>query len=284
MFQDVRPIYEIRNAFIRSVGIVEPEPDNEDEDEEADEEKTQQQINKFQEHIKILGYNSKKFDINLFCTQITDPKITIANVLGSPTQYKSFIIKHEDFPYCLQFMDLKTFLGPGSLDEHAKNYAKNIRKGVFPYEALTTENYLQELSKTDPFEKEAFNSNLTNSKISDEDYARYLKEQEGKTRLEYLRYYNELDTQIMLPIIDAHITLYNTYHVDMLRNLSLSSCSSQVKYALTIKDFDINAVYNLNSKANYNLKKETWTKKVAQYKAQDTKAKRNTDNNVTNKV
>jgi hypothetical protein len=167
-------------------------------------------------------------------------------MLGSPTQYKSLILKHEDYPYCLQFLDLKAFLGPGSLDDNAKNYCTNLQKGVFPYEALTTENYQTELAKKEPFKKEDFNSTLTNTKITDQDYERYLKEQEGKTRLEYLQYYNELDTQIMLPIIDAHIKLYNEFHVDMLRNLSLSSCSLQVKYALTIKDFDINGDYTTN--------------------------------------
>jgi hypothetical protein len=65
----------------------------------------------------------------------------------------------------------------------------------------------------------------------------------------------------MIPMIDARI-MYNNYYVDMLRNLSLSSCASQIKYALAYKDFDINKDDSVNNYYRkykpYELSKDDW--------------------------
>jgi hypothetical protein len=58
-------------------------------------------------------------------------------------------------------------------------------------------------------------------------------------RLEYLEWYNTQDVIIMCPIIDFLIHKFQEFDVDMLRNISLSSCTDQVKFALAYKDFNI---------------------------------------------
>jgi hypothetical protein len=49
--------------------------------------------------IKVLGFNSKKFDVNIFINYITNSKIHIANIIGTDVQFKSFVLHHDDYPY-----------------------------------------------------------------------------------------------------------------------------------------------------------------------------------------
>jgi hypothetical protein len=110
----------------------------------------------------------------------------------------------------------------------------------------------------------------------------YLNEfAEYPTRKDYLLHYNELDTQIMVPIIDTLIDNFAAYYVDMLKNISLSACSSQVKYAIPYRDFDINADYSLQTKTTFKLSKKYWAYKVKGYNQQDKAAKRGIENNVS---
>jgi hypothetical protein len=88
----------------------------------------------------------------------------------------------------------------------------------------------------------------------------------------------------MLPILDGLTDLFWDSKIDMLRNLSLSSCSSQAKYALAYKDFDIDGDYNVPcSSMLYNLTMPKWLRKVDNYKKQDLIAGRDISNNVSKK-
>jgi hypothetical protein len=40
-----------------------------------------------------------------------------------------------------------------------------------------------------------------------------------------------------------YLEWYNTQNIDMLRNISLSTCADQVKFAMAYKDFNINFDY-----------------------------------------
>ena len=79
--------------------------------------------NQFGISLKVIGFNSKKFDINIFINYITDEKIHI--------RYK-YSIK-------LQFLDLKSFLAEGDLDKYSIKFADKLdlqpefkkQKGVF---------------------------------------------------------------------------------------------------------------------------------------------------------
>jgi hypothetical protein len=100
-------------------------------------------------------------------------------------------------------------------------------------------------------------------------------------RLAYLLYYNERDTQIMTPIVDGLIDLFWENKIDMLHNLSLSSCASQAKYALAYKEFHINQDYNPPAQRVFKLTKKSWLNKVENYRQQDEKAPRDTSKNVS---
>ena len=110
-------------------------------------------------------------------------------------------------------------------DEKAPN------KGMFPYEAINTENFKEVLDSCQPFKQSDFDSYLNQNKISDEDYQIYLNDWNSKNefgepnyfnRWCYLQHYNELDTKIMISPIDNIIKLNQKYHVDALLSLSLS--------------------------------------------------------------
>jgi hypothetical protein len=179
------------------------------------------------------------------------------------------------------------FLLSGFLDDNARLFMKkdsNLVKGQFPYEKLTEENYHEELVKETPFEKEDFYNTLKKQPISDEDCETYLEDAlNKKNRLEYLKYYNVVDTQIMIPIMEGLLKRLANDKVDMLKNFSLSSTSSQVKYALAYTGFDINEDYSENSMNTFKLTLEDWTNMVARYRDQDRKKKRDTKNNVNEK-
>jgi hypothetical protein len=266
MFEEAKPIYESRNEWLMSLN-----PD------------TNKLNDKDVKNVKVLGFNSRKFDVNLFVSCIEDPRIKIASAIGSSTQYKSLQLSHTDYDFHLQFLDLQLFTGPGDLRSIAKKFNKEIKKGNFAYDAITTSNYQQELAKSEPFTYEQFYNSLTKSNISTDDYNEYKQEQARlHTRLEYLIYYNELDVKIMAPVVDALVQRFANYNVDMLRNFSLSSAASQVRLSFAYKDFDIHTDYNNVEKKEtpYYLDHYAWTEKVNGYIKQDKAAKRNHENNV----
>jgi hypothetical protein len=63
-------------------------------------------------------------------------------------------------------------------------------KGVFPCEFIQSNNYMEILSKTDPFPQHAFNNMMDKSKMSDTNYAKFLNDwDELKDRLTLERMY-----------------------------------------------------------------------------------------------
>jgi hypothetical protein len=55
----------------------------------------------------------------------------------------------------------------------------------------------------------------------------------------------------------------------MLRNISLSSCAVQVKFAMEYKNFDINGNYSVYQKTTFKLTEEYFKKKIENYNLQD---------------
>jgi hypothetical protein len=82
--------------------------------------------------VKVIGFNSRKFDVNLFIFYINSPKIKVVQVLRTGTQYKSLTLTHEDYPFGLQFIDLLLYLAGGTLEKNAKAFSKDVIEGVFP--------------------------------------------------------------------------------------------------------------------------------------------------------
>jgi hypothetical protein len=232
--------------------------------------------------VIVFGYNSSKFDVVVFMPYVSSERFKIVNVVGSTTHFKCFIVEDKTKKLSFKFIDLLGFLAGGSLAENAKAFApESVRqKGHLPYELLTCDNYIEELSKLKLFEQSDFDNTLKNKKMTNKEYKEYKKEAEGMTRLEYLLYYNERDTEIMIPLIDTLIQLfwnnstpdYKWLHngIDMLKRLSLSACASSVKYALAYTLFDMYANYIIPTREKpYGLKPKYWEWKWKGYLKQD---------------
>jgi hypothetical protein len=85
----------------------------------------------------------------------------------------------------------------------------------------------------------------------------------------------------MYPIIDFLIHQFQKYDIDMLRNISLSSCVDQVKFAMEYKDFDINNNYSVYQETTFELTEEYFKKKIDNYNLQNICAKRCILGNIT---
>jgi hypothetical protein len=211
-------------------------------------------------------------------------KIDIVRMLGKPGNYKSRIISHKDYPFNIQFLDLKNFLPPGSLDDNVRVWGGEVNKFKYPYESLLEENHLVELQRTDPHDQSEFFNTLTNENISDADYANYLVEFEKcSNSLDYLLRNNERDVEVMPGIIDQLIESNRLCGVDMLRCVSNSGCATQKKYNSFYEDFDMNASYADNPVTTFKVTPEFFKAMIKGYNSQDKKKHRSIANNITEK-
>ncbi|KAA6386162.1 MAG: hypothetical protein EZS28_018312 [Streblomastix strix] len=192
---------------------------------------------------------------------------TISNYIRSPTQAKEVIVHHKRMNLKVKFVDMLTYLQPMELKQAAKEFGDGYddKKGLFPYEAFNTDNVNQILSKSEPFSMEDFNSSLKKTKISQKDYQIYLEDAKRfKNRWDYLQYYNEQDTYIMIKPLMTLICLQFKYKIDMFSFMSMAACSNAIQYAKTYEDFDINGVYpNFEDQSQkFYLTENYWQSKV----------------------
>ena len=224
--------------------------------------------------------------MNLLLKYLDCEKWTINSVLGSSTKFKQVLVnqKRENYTLQLRFIDAMNLAGTGTLRDFAASFGTEgaQEKGFFPYEAISLDNYKEVLAKSEPFKQEHFYSYLNQKGMNDEDYKIYLEDAKNfRTRWDYLQHYNELDTQIMINPIDNIIQLNWERKVDCLRNLSLSSNASQIKYAECYHDFDISKDYSEETHdPTFNFNFSFFKSKITSYKKQDEKAKRDGKENI----
>jgi hypothetical protein len=102
-------------------------------------------------------------------------------------------------------------------------------------------------------------------------------------RLEYLEWYNTQDVIIIYPVINFLIHKFQEFYVDKLRNISLSSCADQVKFAMAYKNFNINFDYSEQTETTFKITEEYFKKKIEGYNHQDINADRDIKENITMK-
>lgn len=230
----------------------------------------------------IIGYNSAKFDINLLLPEISK-HFTVNSLLGSASAFKQVVISKDEIT--LKFIDAMLFVSPGPLKQFIKDFGSEgcSEKGIFPYEAITMDNYNEVLSKSEPFTPEDFHSELNQSDISAKDYAIYLEDAKNfESRWDYLKHYNILDVEAMISPLDNLINLFWEHKIDMLKNLSLSANASAIKYAKCYDDFKLDGDYSIHeSETGFVPTKEWFERKCKQYKDQDVKANRDVSKNIS---
>ena len=228
--------------------------------------------------ITVFGFNSSRFDSNLFKKYLNMEHWSIdsTSIIGTLSSLKQFILTSSKYHTSLRFIDAQAFVAGGTLKQFGADFGgqENSVKGIFPYEVINNENYNEVLSKTEPFAYEDFYSYLNqNNPLSKKDYEEYVKDSKNyKNRWEYLLAYNDNDVEMMIRPIDNLIKMNAEYKVDMISNLSLSKCSACIKYALAYKNFDPHVDYDIINKENtFKPTSKWWRYKCESYFKQDQK-------------
>ncbi|KAA6401812.1 MAG: hypothetical protein EZS28_002661 [Streblomastix strix] len=264
----------------------------------------------FDRCVKVLGWNSSRFDIDLLWDALDCELWPMGVPIGDLNNTKSITVTHKMSHMKLQFIDAENLFGPMTLKAYVKVYGdKSEHKDVFPYEIINSKNWKEVLVKTEPFEYEDFKSQLkVRYSITKDEYDQYLIDFKRFTnRLEYLKYYNINDTEIMVQPLMNLFDTFEQFNIDVLRYISIASYAHTTKYYSTYfpsqfnpesdkpvgsgrnakqqyyEDFDINADYsNPNPEAKpFVLTKWHWKNKCYHYKQQDYKTGRETEKNVT---
>ncbi|KAA6387051.1 MAG: hypothetical protein EZS28_017423 [Streblomastix strix] len=199
--------------------------------------------------VPVIGFNSAKFDASILFKNFKSKDQTISKYLGQNTIAKQIIVKHQSSSIQLRFDDFKTYSMKHKLNDAVRDFVNGqYKKGRIPHEFININNYMNELNKCEPFSIEAFDNKLRNKKLSEDKYQEYLVEAaKHKSRRDYLKHYNILDTRVLIEPIDYLIELMFKYKVDMLANISMSKCSNAIKYSMAYNGFDINGDYNCES-------------------------------------
>ena len=226
--------------------------------------------------ITVFGFNSSRFDSNLFKKYLNHSHwhVESNSLIGTISSLKQFILVSDHLPTKLRFIDAQSFVAGGTLKQFGIDFGgeTNSVKGVFPYEAVNSSNYNEVLSKSEPFSYNDFDSYLNQKNpLSKSDYQIYLEDAKNyKTRWDYLLAYNDNDVEMMIKPIDNLIQLNAQYKVDLISNLSLSKNASCIKYALAYKDFNPHENYNPIHKYNEFMPNPKWWQfKCENYYKQD---------------
>ncbi|KAA6312389.1 MAG: hypothetical protein EZS28_055932, partial [Streblomastix strix] len=130
----------------------------------------------FDRCVKVLGWNSSRFDIALLWDAFDCGLWTMGAPIGGLNNTKSITVTHKKSNMKLQFIDAENLFGPMTLKACVKDYGdKTEHKDVFPYELINSKNWYEVLMKTDPFEYEDFKSQLKGGySITKDEYDQYL--------------------------------------------------------------------------------------------------------------
>ena len=213
-------------------------------------------IYKFFCNVKVLGYNSSKFDSHFLLRHLMTGNCSIKHTIGSASAMKSIKVLHKNYDnVSITFVDAMNYLGPGiPLKQFCKDFSpKGLQqesKGVFPYDLLNATNYKEVLGGNIIYPREVFYNSLKKEPLPEEEYNEYVTEHtemvsEGECMWDYLQKYNEKDTQIMIPALDNYIQMVREFGIDLLQYISLSSYAYSVKYAMCYQDFSIDGCYNV---------------------------------------
>jgi hypothetical protein len=169
------------------------------------------------------------------CISTNDLKILdISNYLPPATSYEKY---------------LKTYLGECKCEDKIKCLC-GLGKGLFCYEYITS---FDKLNETALPPKQAFDSKLKGTTISDDDYKRLefvWSHYEMKTVKDLLIWYNNLDVEPFVDAVKKQREFYKTFDLDMLTDgVSLPSLAEKVMYQ-TCYD-ELNTTYEYDGLRDY---------------------------------
>ncbi|KAA6395560.1 MAG: hypothetical protein EZS28_008912 [Streblomastix strix] len=228
--------------------------------------------------VPVIGFNSSKFDVALILKNLQSDEWKIIKYLGSGSNAKQIIVKHNISGIKLRFIDAMIYSTKMKLKQFIKDFTPKTASEIptklkFPYKFINYDNYVQELDKSEPFPQETFRNSIKNKNISTIKYQTYLAvAQQFSNRWDYLRHYNFQDTRLMIEPLDYLIDMFFNYKIDMLQFMSMSACANAIKYALAYWDFKLDQDYTpKDDYALFILTQNYWNIKVQNYLEQDKK-------------
>ena len=188
--------------------------------------------------IPLIGFNSGKYDINIIKADLFNVLCDVNHSIKSGNGYMVISTPR------LKILDISNYVPAGtSYDNYLTTYLGGCKcldkitcecglgKGIFPYEHIDSFNVL---NQTELPPREAFNSSLRGTKLSEFDYerAKYVwKRYNMKTIKDLLVWYNNLDVVPFIDAIKAQRELFKRFGLDMFADgISLPGLSEKVMY------------------------------------------------------
>ena len=198
-------------------------------------------LSKLLSHLKqmpVFGFNSGKYDVNLIKKYLL-PFLTenepIKYLVKRNNNYMSINTEH------LSFLDVTNFLASGfSYDQFIRAYDCSMYKGIFPYEWI----HLNNLDQTSLPPREAFDSTLKGSTITEADYAfcQDVWKREGmKNMRDYLVWYNNLDVKPFVEAVEKMAQTYKDKGVDLFKD------------GISVPGLTLKYLFNISPDANFAL-------------------------------
>ncbi|KAA6376146.1 MAG: hypothetical protein EZS28_028327, partial [Streblomastix strix] len=146
----------------------------------------------FDKCVKVLGWNSSRFDIVLLWDALDCELWTMGFPIDDLNNIKSITVTCKKSNMKLQFIDAENLLGQMKLKAYVKDYGdKSEHKDVFHYEVMNSKNWKEILMKTEPFVQENFKSQLKGRySITKDEYDQHLIDFK-RTTISFMRICNE---------------------------------------------------------------------------------------------
>lgn len=173
-------------------------------------------VDKHIKRIPVVGFNSGKYDINVM-------KGPLLRYL-SENEGIDFAIRKDTAMTCietesLRFLDIINYVAPGfSYARYLQAFKCKVNKGFFPYEWVDS---LEKLEHDCLPPKSAFYSKLTQSNITDEEYAVCQSawvDHQMTTFRDFLVWYNNLDVVPFIEALGKQCAIFREKKIDMLKS------------------------------------------------------------------
>ena len=168
----------------------------------------------YQACLPVLSFNGSSYDLMNLIDYLPKELGLISD---------GYVIKRMNSYLCIsteqyRFLDVMHYLAPGtSYDKFLRAYGTSETKGIFPYE------WFDDYSKLEATELPTlpeFFSTLKNCGPSQEDYdeaVRIWNEKEFTSFVQYLEYYNNLDTEPAIEAIESMLSFYKGKNIDLFK-------------------------------------------------------------------
>ncbi|XP_072016392.1 uncharacterized protein [Amphiura filiformis] len=180
--------------------------------------------------LPTFGFNSGRYDVNLVKQYLLPYLVEnepVEHLVKKTNNYMSINTDH------LSFLDVTNFLAPGcSLDQFLRAFECSLQKGVFPYEWM----HLDKLDHPSLPPKEAFNSALKGTRLTDDEYAHCQEvwdREDMKTMRDFLIWYNNLDVKPLVEALDKMAATYRERGIDFFKD-GISVPGLTMKYLFKI--------------------------------------------------